>query len=105
MPWMTVSETNELAAMKSSSSARLLAGAGKAVITPPLKAGLLMSSRTQRWAPFKSIRLPLHARAVAIQQGGTSVVLVSLDLLGLAGQAVGGWTRFIQRVCAAADHL
>jgi neutral ceramidase len=102
---MPVPGTNEDAAMKSSGSTQLLAGAGRAEITPPLKAGLLMSSIERRWEPFRGVRLPLHARAVAIQQPGISVVLVSLDVLGLAGQALGGWSRFKQRVCAAANEL
>jgi neutral ceramidase len=91
--------------MKSSETTPLQAGAGMAEITPPLRVGLLMSSRQQRWEHFQSVRLPLHARAVALQQGHTSVVLVSLDLLGLAGNALGGWSRFQQCVCAATNHL
>ena len=91
--------------MKSSDAKRLLAGAGRAEITPPLKVGLLMSSREQRWEPFRSVRLPLLARAVALRRGDASVVLVSLDLLGLAGQALGGWFDFQRRICAAANNL
>jgi len=91
--------------MQSDDSTRLFAGAAKAEITPALKVGLLMSSREQRWEPFKSVRLPLHARATALRQGDLSVVLVSLDLLGLAGKALGGWTHFVSRICAAANNL
>ena len=90
--------------MKSSDATRLLAGAGKAEITPPLKVGLLMSSRQQRWEPFKSIRLPLYARAIALQRDAVTVVLVSLDLLGLAGSALGGWSRFQRRIRSAARN-
>jgi neutral ceramidase len=91
--------------MKSSNATRILLGAAKADITPTLGAGLLMSSKEERWKPFESVRLPLHARALAIQARGRSIALVSLDILGLAGIAVGGWDRFQRRVCAAAANL
>lgn len=91
--------------MRACKPERLLAGAGKAEITPSLAVGLLMSSREQRWAPFRSVRLPLYARAVALQRGENRVVLVSFDSLGLAGAALGGWTRFQRRICAAAGGL
>lgn len=68
----------------------LLAGVGTADITPPLEVGLLMSSSRQLWAPFEGVRLPLQARALVIEKGGIRIALVSLDLIGLAGEALGG---------------
>lgn len=77
------------------------AGAGAAEITPPLEVGILMSSGRGEWAPFEGVRMPLCARAVVIESGGTRVGLLALDLLGLAGEAVGGMDAFRRRVAAA----
>ena len=77
-------------------------GAGCAEITPPLEVGILMSSGRQLWEPFDKVRLPLYARAVVVERAGRRIALVALDLLGLAGEAVGGIERFKARVAAAA---
>lgn len=74
-------------------------------ITPPLEAGILMSSGRGAWAPFEGVRAPLHARALVIQNGQRRVGLVSLDLLGLAGEAVGGMPAFKRHIAAAAKGL
>ncbi len=81
---------------------QLRAGVGIRDITPPLEVGILMSSGRQLWEPFEGVRLPLQARALLVEQRGRRIAVVSLDLLGLAGQAVGGWNRFKQQVVAAA---
>lgn len=73
-------------------------GCGKREITPPLDVGILMSSSQRKWAPFEGVRLPLEARAVVLQSGQARVGLVALDLLGLAGEAVGGMEPFKRRV-------
>ena len=83
----------------------LSAGTGVAEITPPLEVGILMSSSRRLWAPFESVRLPLHARAVVVEKAKRRIALVSLDLLGVAGEAVGGFCEFKQQVVAAADHV
>jgi len=77
-------------------------GPGRAELTPPLDVGILMSSGRGEWAPFEGVRLPIFARAVVIQQGPRRAAIVSLDLLGLAGEAVGGRPAFKQRGAAAA---
>jgi neutral ceramidase len=69
-------------------------GTGIARITPPLDVGLLMSSVEQRWAPFKRVRLPLHARAVVVESSGRRVAVVSLELLGLSEKAMSGMDLF-----------
>ncbi|MHB8954870.1 MAG: hypothetical protein ACYC4U_18010 [Pirellulaceae bacterium] len=92
---------------------RLPFGVGTAIanITPPLEVGILMSSVERRWAPFESVRLPLHARAAVIESGGTRVAVVALELLGLSEEGVGGMARFRERIivgagdCVADDHL
>ncbi|NOX55644.1 MAG: hypothetical protein GXP27_14640 [Planctomycetes bacterium] len=73
-------------------------GTGRRDITPPLEVGILMSSGRQAWAPFEGVRFPLYATALVIDNGRTRVALVALDLLGLAGEAVGGMDQFKRRV-------
>ncbi len=79
-------------------------GCGRREITPPLDVGILMSSGRGEWAPFEGVRLPLYVRAVVVDNGQTRVGLVALDLLGLAGEAVGGMENFKRRVSAHAGH-
>ena len=76
-------------------------GTGRREISPPLDVGILMSCGRRQWAPFDGVRLPLYARAIVVEKGNTRVGLVSLDLLGLAGEAVGGMDQFKRRV---SDH-
>ncbi len=83
----------------------LLVGTGKADITPPLDVGILMSSGRELWEPFEEVRLPLWARAVVVQKGERRIAIVSLDLLGLAGEAIGGLSQFKQKVAAAAERV
>jgi hypothetical protein len=79
------------------------AGVGVAEITPPLEVGILMSSGRQLSEPFEGVRLPLYAKAVVVENRQRRIALVTLDLLGLAGEAVGGMAGFRRRVVAAAD--
>ena len=79
----------------------LRVGAAVSEITPPLEVGILMSSGRQLWEPFEGVRLPLCARAVVIEKGNCRIALVSLDLIGLAGEAVGGMAGFREQVVAA----
>jgi len=81
-----------------------LVGASASEITPPLEVGLLMSSSRQLWEPFDGVRLPLCARALVVEKADRRVAVVALDLLGLAGEAVGGIPQFKQQVAAAAGH-
>ena len=85
-------------------TAPYLAGTGMAEITPPLEVGILMSALERQWAPFEGVRRPLYARVLAIAQGPQRVVLVSLDLLGLASKAFGDRRRFKGRVVVASGH-
>jgi len=76
-------------------------GTGVEAITPPLGVGILMSSGRQAWEPFEGVRLPLHAKAIVIEKGDRRIALVALDLIGLAGEAVGGMAGFRDRVAEA----
>jgi len=77
----------------------LKVGTGVSDITPALEVGFLTSSVRGTYAPFKSVRSPLKARAIALEVGAHVVVLVSLDLLGLSEDAVYGWERFKAASC------
>ena len=80
-------------------------GASVAEIPTPLDVGLLMSSGRQLWEPFDNIRLPICARTVVIERQTQRLAIVSLDLLGLAGEAVGGMNRFKQQITKASGSL
>jgi neutral ceramidase len=86
-------------------SGSLRVGVGVADITPPLEVGILMSSVERRSEPFEGIRAPLLARAVIVERGARRVAMVSLELLGLDGEAVGGMRRFKERIVAAGQHV
>ncbi|MFH1919945.1 MAG: neutral/alkaline non-lysosomal ceramidase N-terminal domain-containing protein [Planctomycetota bacterium] len=79
-----------------------LVGTSSAEITPPLEVGILMSSGRQAWEPFEGVRLPLHAKALVVEKNQRRIALVTLDLIGLAGEAVGGMRAFREQVVAAA---
>jgi neutral ceramidase len=85
-------------------------GAATRDITPPLEVGLLMSSVERRWQPFSGVRRPLFARALVLdgtKSSGASqrVAIVSLDLLVLSGNALGGFDHFKRQICLAANQL
>ena len=86
-------------------------GIGKADIMSPLEVGILMSSGRRLWQPFDGVRMPLEARALVVDRDGLQLAVVSLDLLGLSDEAVGGMTQFKKRVAAnaggtiKADHI
>jgi neutral ceramidase len=82
------------------------AGAAAADITPPLEVGLLMSSVEGRWAAFEGVRTQLSARALVLEceKSGARTAIVSLDLLALAGTAVGGFEDFKNRISEAAER-
>ncbi len=73
-------------------------GVAKAEITPPLEVGILMSTGRRLWQPFDGVRMPLEARALVVQNNGSRLAVVSLDLLGLDDEAVGGMTQFKKRI-------
>ena len=53
----------------------------------------------------KGVRLPLFARVVLVERDDQRVAVAARDLLGLAGEAVGGMRRFKEQACAAAGHV
>lgn len=67
-------------------------------ITPPLEVGLLTSSLKRQYATFKSERMPLKARVLAIKSDGKMVIIVSMDLLALNDTSVGGWENFKKKI-------
>jgi neutral ceramidase len=89
--------------MKTSLSLR--AGFAGGDVTPPLQVGLLLSSVEGKWQPFESVRQRLLVKVAALESGSVRVALVSLDLLGLADEVVGGWKSFKQRVADKAGKV
>jgi hypothetical protein len=95
------------------SPAALAAGAASVEITPPLEAGPLMSSVEGRWAPFTGVRKPLFARALVLEGAvpgdprapNQRMAVVSLDLLALSGEALGGFDSFKSQILDAADEV
>jgi hypothetical protein len=93
--------------------AALAAGAASVEITPPLGVGLLMSSVEGRWAPFTAVRKRLFARALVLEGTNPSaplapnlrVAVVSLDLLALSGEALGGFEAFKLHIVNAAGGV
>ena len=83
---------------------QLRVGVGITEITPPLEVGLLTSSARREWKPFESVRTPLMARALVLEWGTQKVALLSLDLLGLASETVGGWTNFKRAVARGTEN-
>jgi neutral ceramidase len=59
----------------------LRAGAAEAVITPPV--GTLMDGYSGREGGAVGVHDDLHARAIVVDDGATSVALVSADLIGV----------------------
>jgi hypothetical protein len=91
----------------------LAAGAASSEITPPLEAGLLMSSVEGRWAPFTRVRKPLFARAIVLEETASDdplaphrrVAVGSVYLLALSGKALGGFDSFRSQIVAAAEGV
>ena len=79
-------------------------GIAKADITPPLEVGILMSTGRRAWQPFEGVRMPLEARALVVERDNVRLAVVSLDLLGLGDEAVGGMRQFKKRVAADAGR-
>jgi len=76
----------------------LSAGAYAVDITPPLALGLLTSSVKGLYAPFESVRLPLHTRVLVLKSDDELVAIVSMDLLGLTDTSVAGWNKFKEKL-------
>ena len=100
-------DTLKIDAEKANHAPVITAGAAKRDITPPLEVGLLMSSVEGKWMPFEGVRRELFARAIVLRGESVSgsierVAIVSLDLLALSGEALGGFAEFKSRISAAA---
>lgn len=74
----------------------LLAGAATTDITPPLGAYLAGYYRPRR---AEDVHDPLFARALCLSDGGTTLALVSCDLIGLAGAQVAAAKSRIAQLC------
>lgn len=83
----------------------LRAAAGAVDLTPP--AGTWMTGFALRTEPATGVHDPLLARALLLEDGGSRLVIISCDLLGLAPEAVAEVRQAIaeQRVAPAANVL
>ncbi len=77
------------------STTDLRAGAGMVDITPAL--GIQIAGDIGRYRPVEEIRDPLFARALVLENGGTRVCWLSLDLLAVSGK----WADQIRQQAAA----
>lgn len=82
------------------SADRLLAGAAKVNLTPPLHIPYL--GFDPRQGVFEGVHDPLFARAAVFETEGAAVALVSADLLGLSTDLFGPGRDFIAEVRARA---
>ena len=73
--------------------ARLRAGVGVRVITPPV--GVPLGGYAARVEPARGVHDDLHARAVVLEAGGERAALVSLELLYATRELV----EEVRRVC------
>jgi len=73
----------------------LMAGAGKADITPEM--GIQLAGDIGRYRPTEEIRERLYARALVLESGPTRICLVTLDLLAITTE----WSDEIRRRIAA----
>lgn len=87
------------------SSLALRGGFAEGDITPPLEVGLLMSSVEGKWQPFERVRQRLFVKVAAFESGSVRVALVSLDLIGLSDEVVGGWRAFKRRLAQMAGKV
>ncbi|MCX6046664.1 MAG: neutral/alkaline non-lysosomal ceramidase N-terminal domain-containing protein [Chloroflexi bacterium] len=77
-------------------SNRLLAGSAKVDITPPLTIPYL--GYEPRHALFQGVHDPLYARAVALDDGKTQIILIAADSLGYNNAILGPTRNFTQEV-------
>lgn len=79
----------------------LLAGSAKVEITPPLTIPYL--GYEPRHALFTGVRDPLYARAVALDDGATAVIIIAADAIGFNNAILGPGRNFTaevrQRIC------
>ncbi|CAN5635032.1 neutral/alkaline non-lysosomal ceramidase N-terminal domain-containing protein [soil metagenome] len=77
-------------------SNRLLAGSAKVDITPPLSIPYL--GYEPRHAFFQGVHDPLYARAVALDDGTTQIILITTDSLGYSNAILGPTCNFTAEV-------
>ncbi|MFN8492385.1 MAG: neutral/alkaline non-lysosomal ceramidase N-terminal domain-containing protein [Caldilineaceae bacterium] len=74
----------------------LLAGSAKVDITPPLTIPYL--GYEPRHALFQGVHDPLYARAVALDDGATQVILLAVDAIGYSNDLLGPGRNFTAEV-------
>ena len=83
---------------------QLVAGAAKAIITPYV--GAWMAGFAGRDHGCEGVHDDLHARAIVLRAGDTTVGLVGCDLIGLSPDSVARVRERVEAECGiAADHV
>ncbi len=73
-----------------------LTGSAKVDITPPLTIPYL--GYEPRHALFQGVHDPLYARAVALDDGATQVILLAVDAIGYSNDLLGPGRNFTDEV-------
>jgi hypothetical protein len=87
---------------------RLLAGAARRNITPPLAIPYLTSARNGTNAPFQGVHDHLFARALVLDNGHTALAVLAVDAIGYDNTILGpgrDFTAELRRRVAAATGL
>jgi hypothetical protein len=85
-------------------TSRLLAGAAKRRVTPPLQVPFLTSSGNATNAPFQAVNDDLFARALVLDDGSRAIAVLAVDAIGYDNAVLGAERHFTnelrQRVAA-----
>jgi neutral ceramidase len=95
--WLSSSTLKTLAGSAPPNSF-LLAGTGKRVVTPPVFIPYLTGSAAGTNAPFTGIHDELHARALVLDDGRTSLALLAVDAIGYDNSILGKHRHFTQEL-------
>ncbi|MDP6506924.1 MAG: hypothetical protein QF886_25080, partial [Planctomycetota bacterium] len=76
--------------MSNKSQPDLLAGAGRAEVTPEM--GIQIDGDIGRYRPTEEVKDPIYARALVLEQEGLRFCLLSMDLLAVTRE----WTEKIR---------
>ena len=88
--------------------ARLVAGAAKRRVTPPLWVPYLTSSGNGTHAPFQSVHDDLFARALVLDDGRNAIAILAVDSIGYDNAMLGpnrDFTAELRRKVAASTTL
>ena len=103
-----ISFSTVLSAPAAATRRRLLAGASRRRVTPPLSVPYLTSSGNGTNAPFKSVHDDLFARALVLDDGHERIAVLAVDSIGYDNSILGrgrDFTRELRRSIARRTGL